>query len=217
MDRAPDTGPEDGERARRLKLWGRLDWRFLLPDPRLGRVAFVGADDGLLLAALRLAAASVQVADDAPSGDASRFGADLVVVRGAPWTALERVRLLLAPGGFVYWENDRRPGAAPRGAFGRAAGFPWNPAARLAQRLARLGFHDIETHWHRPSFDSCLEMIPLHAPMVLRHALHRPASGARAQARYAAARALHRAGLLVPFVPCASVLARREPSAEVRP
>lgn len=50
-----------------LQLSRRIDWRFLLPDPELGRVACFGASDELLVSALkRFSAALTLVEVDAP-------------------------------------------------------------------------------------------------------------------------------------------------------
>jgi len=48
-----DTSPARPDRDALLQASRRLDWRFLLPDPTLRRVAYVGAAHAGLLASLQ--------------------------------------------------------------------------------------------------------------------------------------------------------------------
>src|SRR6266550_7858613 len=54
------TGPAVHDRFSRLRASHRIDWRFLLPDVRLGRVAYLGDDDELV-ASLEAGGASVEI------------------------------------------------------------------------------------------------------------------------------------------------------------
>src|ERR1044071_531014 len=60
-----------------LQASRRVDWRFLLPDPNLGRVAYFGPARGALLESLRLFSAALALGEAASSGGAQH---DLVVI-----------------------------------------------------------------------------------------------------------------------------------------
>ena len=88
----------------RLALARRLDWRFLLADPRLGRVAVAGRPDPELLDAL--GAFAETIVDD-PNERAE------VVVVHAPTAAGVRAAIeRVAPGGSIVIElvGRARPG-----------------------------------------------------------------------------------------------------------
>ena len=92
-------GPTD-----RLTLARRLDWRFLLADPRLGRVLIAGTPDPDLVAALEAFSGAI-VVDPTERADVVVVHAPTAaVVRGA----IERV----APGGSIVIElvGRARPG-----------------------------------------------------------------------------------------------------------
>src|SRR5258705_4072811 len=73
----------------------RVDWRFLLPDPNLGHVAFLGPARGPLIESLRLFSAAL-AANDAAGQDGLY---DVVVAIAPTYAALRRAATLLRPGG----------------------------------------------------------------------------------------------------------------------
>jgi aminoglycoside phosphotransferase (APT) family kinase protein len=172
--------PAEADRQDLLAASRRIDWRFLLPDPRLRRVALAGGDSADLREALALLGAELVEGSEAP---------DVLVVAGADADALEAAAGLVPPGGFLYAEL-RGPFARPEGALAL---------------LRRLGFDDPTAHWHYPSFDRCEEIVPLGSEEVVRHALGRRAS----RLRRSVGRVLHATGLLARVVPSVSVLGRR--------
>lgn len=189
-------------RDRSLQAARRLDWRFLLPEPQLGRVAYLGPGEDGLLAALREWGASVAVAPR----DAQGASFDVAVAQAPDDAALARAAALLRPGGWLYCELGRPP-LWPRRAP-RAADAPCG-LARASHRLRALAFEDVEAYWHHPDFERCRWMVPIgHAP-----------AGAfvvgRTAGRVAAAlvTALHgrvlRAGHAARLVPGVSLVARR--------
>jgi hypothetical protein len=178
------------------ELVRRIDWRFLLPDPRPLHVAILGTDAGSLLQAWGALGIAVTRLE---TGEEREF--DLVMLRGAPASAAHVARTALRSGGTIYWEIESR------------AGLGWNRAASLARRVADLGFADVALHWHRPSFERCLEIVPLQAPAVVECVLRPRTQDAMSRLKRAAARAAWRAGLLPRLVPCVSLLARREDAA----
>src|SRR6185436_21148578 len=86
-----------------LQASRRVDWRFLLPDPRLGRVAYVGPARGALVESLRLFSASVTMAGTASAANATGQY-ELVVASGPSLEILRRASELVGPGGFLYVE-----------------------------------------------------------------------------------------------------------------
>ncbi len=188
----------------------RADFRFLLPDPRLGRVAVLGEPAQDLVEALRSLGARVRVLDargTGPSRDADSH--DLVVARGGSRELLERARGLLRPGGLVYVESRQRVGLPWRGEIASAAG--------LAGAARRIGLRGVATHWHWPDFARALEIVPLDDPAVLRHALSRRRSSPGARAKAWLARRLSALGAMQRLAPCVSLVARRDGVAAAEP
>jgi hypothetical protein len=146
----------------------RADWRFLLPDPRPGRVAYLGRPDPTLVAALELAGAAVDTLDHPECA----AGHELVVITGGRTGDVAAARGLLRGGGWLYAEV---PGLRVRA---------WERA------LGRAGFHEIASHWLFPDEHDCREIVPLER-RALSYALRRRDPGARLRLR------AHAAGLLV--------------------
>jgi len=212
----PPSGALAPSRDRRLQTARRLDWRFLLPEPHLGRVVYVGPAEDRLLAALREGGTSVVVArTDAKERRAALRDAsfDAAVVQSSRPEALARAAALLRPGGWLYCELARpapwrRLAGAPRRGAPAAGASRALPHAR--SQLRQLGFGDVEAHWHHPDFERCAWIVPVG---------HRATAGAFFLAR-AGGRLLaplltraggwilgadHVAGLL----PCVSLVARK--------
>ena len=167
-----------------------LDWRFLLPDARLGRISVLGtppASRRLMLEALAREAA--EVAKDPIPG--SKL--DGAVVFGLDPDELARARAAVADDGWVYVETapgrrERRPGG-------------------IRSTLERAGFSGVRLHWHWPSFAAADEILPLEAPAGLAGAFtRRRRSGLRA-AFYRTMAAVGRMGMLALFAPHVSAVA----------
>jgi hypothetical protein len=176
----------------RLVAAPRLDWRFLLADPELDRVGYVGRREGGTLAMLRLLCRSVDVLD---AGDPGSGGSDAteqydVVVACAPSGAkLRRAAGRVRPGGTLVVETS-----GPGGVVRRVSGF---------------GFEDVRSYWHWPSFERCTRIIPLDDRMAVQCALSRSGRGIRAQAVAWLGQMLLKVGLLTWAVACVSVIGRR--------
>lgn len=185
-----------------LQMSRRLDWRFLLPVPTLGAVAYIGPPQGALVEALRRFCAVLTVVD--VGADVPLAGYDVVVVVAPSWAVLRWAVALVRPGGFVYVEGFgmlwlRRymrggVGSRPRSAVG------------CVSLLSRVGMEDVGCFWHWPSFEGCTEIVPLDDSGALRFALTRRRDGWVARV---AAGLLARSGVLGVVVPCYSVVARR--------
>jgi hypothetical protein len=121
----------------------RLDWRFLLPEPRLRRVLYVGAGDGPLTAALAQLSERLCM-----SGAGHPSGVDVLVAEGVGRDALARALPNLASGGALYWELPRYR----------------SPFRSEIRWLHDRGLGDVRLHWHIPDFETCRQIVPLDDP-----------------------------------------------------
>jgi hypothetical protein len=163
----------------------RADWRFLLPEPALRRVAYVGPHEPALVGAL---SALSDVLDLRPLPGTLH---DVVVVTRPTERRQLTAASLLAPGGWVYTETT---GLRAGGAM---------------DRLRDAGLVDLAAWWLWPEASACLEMIPLANPAALNAALGRRRPGARLRARVWAAQALAGCGVLRPLLASVALVARR--------
>jgi hypothetical protein len=197
-----------------LQLVRRIDWRFLLPEPYLRRVAYFGPANGALPSALEHFSESFQ---NISSPKKAKF--DLVVLSWRDAPDLEKAHTLLAPGGFLYWEMKPISFAvAWRRLINREADTShatskcWRWVLNLfgdhIDALERLGFSDIQLHWHRPNFEACLEMIPMNEP-VLDYTFSRTRSDLASRLKFAAGRVMMQSGLLAHLTPCFSLVAQK--------
>jgi hypothetical protein len=196
----------------------RLDWRFLLPNPTLHRVAYLGSGEESLLGALRRFSDSLSVltsTDGRNFTNGRPLAFDLIVVNSSSPPIIKAVSSFLAPGGYLYWEIGRRvrfPSFRNPTSNGEQRKLP---VPRLrgnhAEFLGQLGFSDVQLHWHHPDFDHCRQIIPLRDRRAVEYALARDSVGFRRRVGLAAARYLNRSGLLARVVPCISMVARKGP------
>ncbi len=233
--RAPRRSDQD------LQLARRIDWRFLLPEPYLRRVAYFGHEPAALPSALTHFSESLRINSVAESGSF-----DLVVLHLIEASSLPKAHKLLVPGGFLYWEMKPIEWAAslrviakrslrPLWAAVEARGYDlatlplfstkatnenWGKGAGLQQNvlnlfhdhvvaLEQLGFADIQMHWQRPNFETCLEIIPMNGPAALDYAFSRPRSDLASRLKFAAGRVMMQTGLLAHLTPCFSLIARK--------
>jgi hypothetical protein len=163
----------------------RADWRFLLPDPDLGEVAYLPPHDPELLRALESCSAAVDVG-------AAADAADVVVITGGGPASVAQGCELLRAGGWLYAEV---PG--------------WRTPA-WERELRRREFDEVAAHWLWPSARGCREIVPLE-PRALRHALQRRDPGARLRLRARVAGLLVRARLFRLALRHTAVVARCAP------
>jgi hypothetical protein len=211
-----------------LQVSRRIDWRFLLPNPELRRVAYIGFNAGNLLNALKEFSESLSFIAP-PSLERytkeNRCLFDLVVVRSLRLNVIKEGVKLIKPNGYLYWELDRvkwfrssrRRGATRQGSVKYAEDCKWKLNSLLALRstrnynthLKQLGLNDVELHWHRPNFDQCTEIIPLNNEVVLSYifekAKHKYSYWLRSPIRYL----LPKNNILTYIVPYFSVVARQ--------
>lgn len=163
----------------------RADWRFLLPDPVLRRVAYIGPHEPALVGALSALSDALELR---PLHGTLH---DVVVLTRPTERRELTAASLVAPGGWVYLETT---GA-------RAGG--------VIDRLRDTGLVDLAAWWLWPQASACLEMIPLANPTALNAALGRRQPGARLRARAWAAQALARCGVLRPLLASVALVGRR--------
>ena len=183
-----------------LQASRRVDWRFLLPDPNLRQVAYLGPAHGALLESLRLFSASLALSE------AAGAQYDVVVAHNPPLDTLRRAAGLVRPGGFLYVEAY---GPLHRRRLRRGPGRWPRFAADYVAAAERFGLAEAVAHWHWPNFESCAEIVPLADLDAMRLALGRRRSGAGARLKSAFGRALARSGLFARLAPCFSIVARK--------
>jgi hypothetical protein len=176
----------------------RIDWRFLLPDPELGRVVHARGVDPALVAALRAFSAECKTLEDQDPADPLLF--DVAVLGPTDGDQLRSAAGRLKPGGWLYIETERR--------------LLVNEARRRERVLRRLGFDAIQRHWHWPDFPSCERIVPLGEPAPTLLVLRQFASSGPAKARLG--RLLVAFRLFERAVPAVSVLAQKPHLARTR-
>jgi hypothetical protein len=194
------AGAEAGDRARLLQLSRRVDWRFLLPRPQLGRTVYLGRADAALIDALRAHAdLTVVGAHAAPP----RRSFDLAVLKDPSPGTVQAARELVRPGGWLYAEVGgglRRPGAAV---------FGGRPVSRWRRAFADAGLTEIAAHWHVPGHHAAAFLVPLDDRAGVRLLLRRHQGSAAGRAKAVVGRLLLAIGLVELAVRDASVLGRR--------
>jgi hypothetical protein len=183
-----------------LQASRRLDWRFLLPEPELGRVACVAIDDPDLAESLRLFGSEPTVLEAGGRWE-ELAPHDVVVLRNPAGAELAAAVPLLRPGGWMYVEVD--------GAGGRRLPGGRRTARGYAAALRRLGLVEVQGHLHWPDFRSCRVIVPLGDALAVRLALARRRQNASARLVVRLAPLLAACNLLAAVAPSASVLARR--------
>jgi hypothetical protein len=147
----------------------RLDWRFLMPNPDLDRVAYLGLENDPLVEALQIFSRSLtQIGPIQGSNVNQEF--DLVVVKNPSFRVIDLGARLVRPGGHLYleaygWSRLLKPqqlvkfcfdGLKHRANFNRY----WFPT-QCKEMVRNLGFRNIHTYLHWPNFESCTKIIEL--------------------------------------------------------
>jgi hypothetical protein len=192
-------GPDDP--ALLLQASRRIDWRFLLPQPQLARIVYIGGHDAALIGALRAHADLTIVGADTDQPSPSSF--DLAVLKEASLGSISAGRDLVRPGGWVYAEVRRVPrrhGAAPAGA---------RAVSRWRRAFVDAGLTEVTAHWHVPDHDTAAFLVPLGDAAGVRLVLRRHQGSAAGRAKAVAGRLLVATGLIEFAVRDASVLGRR--------
>lgn len=181
-----------------LHRWRRLDWRFLLPAPEVGRMACAGAADDELRDALPLIAKEVLEPRSSADWRALTGTCDAVVLVRPTLDELRQAVPALRPGGWLYAEVRRSVLAArPRTLAG------WRPV------FERAGLTDVAVCWHAPGAREPATIVDVDAATALRHVLGLGRGGRLGALRILIATGLLRLGLLSPSLVEGSVTGRR--------
>jgi hypothetical protein len=172
-----------------LPLSRRLDWRFLLPDPTLNRVLYLGPDETLLIESLQRFSRSVaQVAG--LQHDVA------VLVNPSPRTFTK----VLPTVGLFYIELSR-PMWTHRVLHWAAPG--------IYLRIARKHGFQAQTYWQYPDFDAATRIIPLFELSPLLHVVSKDRRDLRTRMKMRGMAVLLKSGLLAHSVSCLSIVGYR--------
>ena len=207
---ADDRTGGDGDAL--LQASRRVDWRFLLPDPDMGHVAYLGPARSSLVESLRLFSTSVTIIRR--SSGHSPYGCqyDLVVAIRPSYDEIAHAASLVRENGFLYIEASGVKAPDWKRLVGRlfrrkASRLLW--PSDYTSLVESLGFDDAQSHWHWPNFESCTTLIPLADGAAILHVLRRQQRDRVDRFQAMLARGLARAGILQRLVPYFSVVARR--------
>lgn len=205
-----------------MQISRRIDWRFLLPQPQLRNVAFIGSVEEELIEALKYFSESLKIFSTAAAKGESaenRERFDVAVVNSANPQAVQWAHEILKPGAYLYWEIKRGKSSPfeknvplQNGSMGTAIrnSFPRFAHVRNYKRyLQEVGFGDIDVNWHRPNFRNCKEIIPLEDSQALQYVFSRQQSSFRGQLKLWGGQFLNKSGLLPFIVPSFSLVAQK--------
>lgn len=193
-----------------LQLSRRLDWRFLLPEPSLRRVAYFGAAQSSLALALQHFSEQLTIFDqvqvEVSQHDVAQF--ELVVLAAPTIAQIEAAIAMLAPHGWLYaevqhaweWRHERK---LPTHALSLPKLEDWQAA------LARSGCVEVKAHWHRPTFERAVQIIPLHEVSAMDFVFNRRAEDFMSQLKFATGRSLMKQAWLARLLQCVSLVARK--------
>jgi hypothetical protein len=149
----------------RVRRARRADWRFLLPEQELRRIAvFVPANvepDHRLVRALADGGTDVRTIVVSASPATETHDRDLVVIPDADARCIRWAAAAADTGCLLYAELRRRPRMRFR-----------SPGA-ITARLRRSGFEPLAVHWHEPDFEHSVQIVPLDSAKAVIAALRR--------------------------------------------
>lgn len=197
----------------RLRFSRRLDWRFLLPDPNLKRVAYLGPQRKTLLESLRFFGESVTILDEFGIDAADSNLYDISIAIEPSYESLCRAAGVLKPGGALYVEVSRKFGI--RRLLRDLTAWTTNKSRRLVYTFDYLAvveeadLKEAQINWHWPNFESCTKIIPLNDDGALGYAFLQGGQSRGARLRATSGPWLKRSGLLFWIIPCFSIVALR--------
>ena len=199
-------------RDRSLQIARRVDWRFLLPKPQLGCVAYLGPQNTPLFEALAQfsqAPPHLIARQDVTSPCDTPF--DLVVVCSQRTVDVQQACALLRSDGHLYWEIDRLHGLLSLASLNiRQTRCRLHLLLHPHLFLEHLGFRTITMYWHYPTFEDCREIIPLNTREALTYVFARKREKLAHRIAWAAGRLLLHIRLLPRLVPYVSIVASKE-------
>jgi hypothetical protein len=178
-----------------LQLCRRLDWRFLLPDSRLGNVAYIGEENLSLVRALQPFSTSFTFVSEEKFNRNWAF--DGVVITSVSPANLDCAARVLNRGAWLYAESDVASRRRIKGLH------------RLCASVRCRGFEDVRAYWHRPNFESCREIVPMQE-IPLNYVLARQQADIAGRVKSLFARVAKGLGLLPSIIPSISVVAVKQ-------
>jgi hypothetical protein len=197
-----------------LRMSRRVDWRFLLPSPHLGDVAYIGVNGPMHLDSLRLFSNFLTNLDSIRTSEKNRREFDGIVLSEPSYEILRRATNLVKSGGFIYLEVRKplNPVELVKDLYSRMRkGFPRLivPGDYLLL-FEELGFTEVQANWHWPSFQACTKIIPINNESALDYAFLQSGRSTKARLKAILGHWLQRSGLLWWVLPCFSVVAVRD-------
>lgn len=189
-----------------LQASRRLDWRFLLPDPDLGHVAYLGAVPDDFVDSLQLFSLSVSSLSPITEQEEQVGQFDLIIVQNLSGENLQLAAKRLKPGGYLYAENKGL--SSPKLRYARGGHRQFAIPKSCVTAVSQMGFTEVEAHWHWPNFGACTKIIPLNDEGALWFSFVRGGRSVKARLRSSFGRWLLRSGLLAKIVPEFSIIAR---------
>lgn len=158
-----------------LQASRRIDWRFLLPDPTLAKVAYIGPGKTPLLESLRRFSEILIAIEGNQDSLENNHNFDVLVIKEPASLELNRAVKLVKPGGYIYiegyggWQFIRENiiNLSNRGRSPFSLRWPKFYSNMLGQK----GYTEIQTFWHWPDFESCKRIIPLNDHAVIEYVL----------------------------------------------
>lgn len=196
-----------------LQASRRVDWRFLLPNPDLGDVAYIGPSDELHIKALNAFSKSVVVFTQPPSTSEQTPKFDVVVVCAPTMPRLVSAGQLLRPGGFLYIETYGLSWLIRRGwrflLHSHLERFKINTPRRYMATLSAHGLIPTGTFWHWPDFENCTRIVPLDNLSGFELGINNPTNGLLNHWRSNLLGWALRNGIVAFSVPCVSYVAQQ--------
>lgn len=197
-----------------LDIVRRLDWRFLLPEPDLSRVAYIGITSRKLIRALKIFSESLTVINKKGAMRANNEKFALIVLENPSYEVLSNVGDLLDQKGNLYIEVHGLAGRIKSWHLivrwmqlrYQGLGFP----SGYCRILNTLGFSKVNVYWHWPNFEACTRIMPLDDHAAVRYVIDQGGSDLRATLEKSLGQALVDTRLLGWTVPCFSLVANRD-------
>jgi hypothetical protein len=162
----------DIDSATLLQASRRVDWRFLLPDPKLRAVAYFGPKQDTLIESLELFSERLDLfetpafVNDAADQNTNLY--DVVVAHAPDYKALEQAVGLLKPGGALYVEAQSPLWSGRWRRRGNSSFIFKQPrlwsAGHYMKALSAFGLGKMEAFGFWPNFEACTKIIPLDDP-----------------------------------------------------
>ncbi len=191
---AAGPGAKKVPKAELILAVRRLDWRFLLPNPRLGRVGYIGKEGTSLAWSLEhFSETFIRVV---PGEQGRQLAVDLLVCEEqADRVTVAEAARRLAPGACLYCEITK-----PR---------LLSLNSGISRFLRKMGYGEIEIYWARPGFENCLELVPVKEKSALKFLFSRNLAGVKGRMISLAGTLLSHMGLAALCCRRLSVVARK--------